>query len=118
MHQRSKEALAEMVHCKPSEIAFGLSSTQLFTLVTEGIDYAEDDNIVTVRKGWIGSRLPGRNERRKVWKFDMLNRRDGRMTAERIAARCDEHTRAVSVNLVESNTGYRLDMDALGAVLC
>ena len=114
MHQRSKEALAEMVHCKPSEIAFGLSSTQLFTLVTEGIDYAEDDNIVTVRKGWIGSRFAWQKREAEGLEIRYVEPEDGRMTAERIAARCDEHTRAVSVNLVESNTGYRLDMDALG----
>lgn len=114
MHQRSKEAIAEMIHCKPSEIAFGLSSTHLFTMVTECIDYAEDDNIVTVQKGWIGSRFAWQKREAEGLKIRYIEPDNGMVTVERIIAVCDEHTRAVAVNLVESNTGYRMDMNALG----
>ncbi len=115
MLQRSKEAIAEMIHCKPSEIAFGLSSTQLFTMVTECIDYAEDDNIVTVNKGWIGSRFAWQKREAEGLEVRYVEPDKGMVTVEQIMALCNEHTRAVAVNLVESNTGYRMDMDTLGS---
>lgn len=114
MHQRSKEAIAEMIHCKPSEIAFGQSSTQLFTMVTECIDYAEDDNIVTVNKGWIGSRFAWQKREREGLEIRYAEPKNGMVSVAQIMALCDAHTRAVAVNLVESNTGYKMDMDALG----
>lgn len=46
---------------------------------------------------------------------------DGRVTPERIAAATDEHTRAVSVSLVDFVTGFRVDVsglrDACGSAL-
>lgn len=114
MHQRTKEAIAEMIHCKPAEITFGLSSTQLFTMVTESIDYAEGDNIVTVQKGWIGSRFAWQKRESEGLEIRYIEPDNGMITAEQIVSHCDEHTRAVAVTLVESNTGFRLDMDAVG----
>ena len=57
MMQRSKAALGEMIHGAPDRITFGQSSTQLFTMVTEAVEYGPEDNVVAVDRGWIGNRF-------------------------------------------------------------
>ena len=115
MMRRSKKALAEMIHGSAEDIAFGQSSTQLFTLVTEGIDYAPEDNIVTVGGGWIGTRYAWQKRQAEGLEVRFVEPENGAVTPEMLIAACDERTKAISVNLVESATGYRIDIDRLGA---
>lgn len=115
MMQRSKEALAKMIHGNAEDIAFGQSSTQLLALATEGIDYGPEDNVVTVGDGWIGGRYAWQKRQHEGLEVRFVPPVNGVVTAEMLMAACDVHTRAVSVNLVESATGYRIDIDRLGA---
>lgn len=117
MLQRSKEALGQMIHGNPERIAFGQSSTQMFTLVTEGIDYGTKDNVVTVDRGWIGNRFAWQKRESEGLEVRYAEPIDGAITPEQLMSLCDEHTRAVTVNLVESKTGYLMDMDKL-AEMC
>lgn len=114
MIERSKAALAAMIHCAPDEIAFGQSSTQLFTMVTEAIDYATNDNVVSVQKGWIGNRYAWQKRESEGLEVRFAYPVNGEVSADSVIALCDEHTRAITVNLVESSTGYRIDIDKLG----
>lgn len=114
MMRRSKAALGEMIHCDPDCIAFGQSSTQLFTMVTEGIDYAPGDNVVAVDRGWIGNRYAWQKRQDEGLEVRYACPVDGAVTAEQLLALCDAHTRAITVNLVESSTGYRVDIRRLG----
>ncbi|MBQ6582714.1 MAG: aminotransferase class V-fold PLP-dependent enzyme [Mogibacterium sp.] len=114
MMKRSKEAIARMIHGNADDIAFGQSATQLFTLVTEGIDYAPEDNIVTVAGGWIGMRYAWEKKQAEGLEVRFVEPVGGAVTAEMLIEACDEHTRVISVNLIESTTGYRVDVDALG----
>lgn len=115
MMQRSKKALADMIHGSAEDIAFGQSSTQMFTMITEGIDYATGENVVTVRDGWIGGRYAWQKRQAEGLEVRFVGAENGAVTPEMLIAECDENTRVVSVNLVESTTGYRIDIDKLGA---
>lgn len=114
MMQRSKAALAEMIHGNAESIAFGQSSTQLFTMVTEGIDYGPKDNIVTVQNGWIGGRFAWQKRQAEGLDVRFISPVNSAVTPEMLIAACDNNTKAISVNLVESTTGYRIDIDRLG----
>ncbi len=113
MMKRSKLALGRMIHGSPDRIAFGQSSTQMFTMVTEGIDYAPGDNVVTVDRGWIGNRFAWQKRGAEGLQIRYAKPVNGAITPEQLMALCDEHTRSVTVNLVESKTGYRIDMEKL-----
>jgi cysteine desulfurase / selenocysteine lyase len=117
MMNRSKSAIARMIHGTPDRIAFGQSSTQLFSMVTEAMDYAPEDNVVTIDCGWIGNRFAWQKREAAGLEVRYAQPVDGVVTPEQLMSLCDEHTRAVTVNLVESKTGYRMDMDKI-AVMC
>lgn len=68
MMERSKRAIGTMLGCAPERICFGQSATQMFTMVTESIDYAPDANVVTVGEGWIATASPGRSARPRDWR--------------------------------------------------
>lgn len=114
MMDRSKEALSKLINCDKDEIAFGQSSTQMFTMVTEGINYSENDNVVTVDYGWIGNRFAWQKKEMQGLEVRYVNPVEGKISVSDIIAKCDEDTRAVTVNLVESNTGFLMDIDELG----
>lgn len=115
MMEHSKKKLSAMIHAKSEKIAFGLSSTQLFTMVTEGIEYEPSENIVTAGDGWIGSRYAWQKREAEGLEVRYAYSKDGVIRNQDIISLCDEHTRAVSVNLVDSQTGSRMDIKKLGS---
>lgn len=115
MIERSKRALGGMLGCAPERVCFGQSATQMFTMVTEGIDYAPDANVVTVGEGWIGNRFAWQKREAEGLEVRYAASTGGVITAEALMALCDEHTAAVTINSVESETGYRADLKKLGA---
>lgn len=114
MMERSKRAIADMIGAEADEIAFGQSSTQMFTMVTEGMEYGPEDNVVTVGDGWIGNRFAWQKKQNQGLEVRFVQSWNGEVTVDDIVSLCDERTRAVTVNLVESQTGYRMDVEALG----
>lgn len=118
MMRRSKQALADMIHGSAEDIAFGQSATQIFTLITEGVDYSLADNVVTVRNGWIGGRYAWQKRQADGLEVRFVESQNGAVTSQMLIDACDDHTRVVSINLVEGATGYRIDIDALGEWCC
>lgn len=114
MMKRSKQAIASMIHGDPDDIAFGMSATQLLSLITEGIDYSESDNIVTVDHCWIGARYAWQKKQADGLEVRFVEPVNGAVTAEMIIEACDKNTKVISINYLESTTGYRIDIDRLG----
>lgn len=114
MIERSKDSIARMINSDKTEIAFGQSATQMLTLVTEGIDYPENANIVTIGGGWIGHRYAWQKKQQEGLEVRFIMPEDGYVSADRIINACDENTSAVSVNIVESFNGYRMDIEKIG----
>ena len=115
MWDRSKSAIGQMINGDPSCIAFGTSSTQMFTMVTEGIEYGPEDNVVALQDCWYGNRFAWQKRETEGLEVRYAYPVSGEVRLEEIAKLVDDHTRAVTVNLVESGTGYRVDIDAIGA---
>ena len=114
MLERSKAALGAMLGCNGTDIAFGQSATQMFTMVTEGIEYAPGANVVTIGEGWIGNRFAWQKREAEGLEVRYTPQRNGHISADDLMELCDAHTAAVTVNLVESSTGYRADVERLG----
>lgn len=114
MLERSKAALAAMIGGRADRIAFGQSSTQLFTMVTDAVEYAPGSNVVAVDRGWIGNRFAWQNRADGGLEVRFVLPEGGVVSAGSVEALCDEKTAAVTVNLVESSTGCRFDLAELG----
>ena len=84
MMERAKAALGRMLGCPAEGIAFGQSATQLFTMVTEGIDYAPGANVVTPGAGWIGSRYAWQKREAEGLEVRYARPVDGLIRAEQL----------------------------------
>lgn len=114
MIARVRGVFAELLGCKPEDIAFGSNTSQMLCIFTEGLRFQPGDNVVTTRDAFISV----------VYALDMLRREgleiryvdsiDGVVPTQSLLDACDERTKAVIISHVESFTGYRHDLAAIG----
>lgn len=114
MMWESKESLGQMIHAQPEDLAFGNNSSQMFNLFVQGIGLQPGDNVVLTTDGWIGTRYAWQFQEQYGVQLRYVQPERGVVTPERLLAQCDERTRAISVNYVESTTGFRVDAAAIG----
>ena len=102
---------AQMIGAKPEEIALVNNTTGGISLVAEGLDWRDGDNVVTFADEFPSNVYPWMNlasrgvETRRV-PADV----SGRPDLEKLAAACDARTRIVTVSWVGFATGYRHDV--------
>ncbi len=114
MMDRSKATIAEMIRAKKEDIAFGQNSSHMYTLFSSGLKFQSGDNIVLPKHGWIGNRFAWQIRQKDGLELRYVEPQNGVLKPEDFMKMCDERTRAVTVNLVESNTGFLMDVEPLG----
>jgi selenocysteine lyase/cysteine desulfurase len=107
----TRATAAAMIGAHPDEIALVTNTTAGISLVAEGLDWREGDNVVTFADEFPSNVYPWMNlgsrgvETRRV-PTDI----SGRPDLDRLAAACDDRTRIVTVSWVGFATGYRHDV--------
>ncbi len=114
MMEWSKAALARMIGTEKENIVFGQNSTHVYTLFTGGLEFAPGDNIILPEGGWMGIRYASQIRQSDGLKIRYAKPHDGKIEPEDIFALCDERTKAVCVPLVEPETGFLMDVTAIG----
>ena len=114
MMDRSREALARMMGCAGTDVAFGQNASQMYNIFVSGFPFQAGDNVVLPAGGWIGSRYAWQNRQGPDLELRYVEPRNGILPAEDFMALCDGRTRAVCVNWVEGDTGFRVDLETLG----
>lgn len=115
MIAEAKENLAGMINASPEDLAFGNNSSQMFNLFVNGIDLKKGDNVVLTEGGWIGTRYAWQLQESYGVELRYVKPIRGVVTPQMLFEKCDRRTRAVSVNYVESTTGFRVDAAEIGA---
>jgi selenocysteine lyase/cysteine desulfurase len=113
--QQARERLARLLHAQPDDIVWTSNTTHGLNMVAQGIDWRPGDNCVvpagefpSLAYAWGHLRARGVDVRLVPW--------DG--AGPSIAAlleAMDARTRAVCCSAVAWDTGYRMDLDSLGA---
>jgi len=115
--ESARETAAEMIGAKPAEIALVNNTTGGISLVAEGLDWREGDNVVTFADEFPSNVYPWMNlasrgvETRRV-PVDV----SGRPDLDQFAAACDARTRIVTVSWVGFATGYRHDIPRIAEI--
>lgn len=107
------------------EVAFVRNTSHGLSLVAEGLDWREGDNIVTTAVEYPSNVYPWLNLKHRGVSTKLVPARDGEFRTEDLIAAIDSRTRLVSVSHVEFSTGFRFDLGMLadavhakGALLC
>lgn len=114
MIQESKRRLGKMLNCGSEAIAFGLNSSHMFTLITEGLPLREGENVVLSEDVFISNRFAWQLVEKRGVTLRFVKSNKGVVTPDDIQAACDKNTRVISLCYVESSTGFRYDMEAIG----
>jgi len=115
MIEKSRETYARFLNCKASDIAFGLSASQMFTILSAGLPVSPGDNVVVTDNSF--PTIPYAFQCRKQDGLEMkyAQTKSGGISVEELCACADAHTRVIAVNHVESSTGFRMDLEKIGA---
>jgi selenocysteine lyase/cysteine desulfurase len=115
MIEESRETFAQFLNCKASDIAFGLSASQMFTILSAGLPVKPGDNVIVTDNSF--PTIPYAFQRREQDGLEIKYAQtvNGCISAEELCAYANTHTRVIAVNHVESSTGFRMEMEKIGA---
>lgn len=111
----AKTALGKMIHGAREDIVFGQNSCHVFSMLTAGLDLRPGDNVVLPDNGWMSNRFAWQCREKDGVEIRYAKTQAGRLMPEAVFEQCDVNTKVVSLVYVDSATGYRCDVDAIGA---
>lgn len=115
--ERARDACARLINADVAEIAFIANTTQGIGLIAEGYPWKPGDSVVTASEEYPSNLYPWMNLRdRGVTLRTVPTRPDGRIWIEDLAGAIDSTTRVLTISHVEFASGFRNDLDALGAL--
>jgi len=112
----ARAATARLLGCdRPSRVAFTENTSIALSLVAEGLEWSEGDNVVSTAVEYPSNVYPWMNLGRRGVELRLAPERDARVPADEIFARVDGRTRVVALSWVQYATGFRCDLARIGA---
>jgi cysteine desulfurase / selenocysteine lyase len=112
---RCRLLVAEMLKVKAENVAFLRNTSDGFSTVANGMDWAEGDNIVTFAAEFPSNFYPWRMIRDKFGvELRTCPERDGRIDIDEFISLIDSNTKLVSISAVQFSTGFRTDIERIG----
>ncbi len=107
--------LATLIHARPGQIALTASTGDGLMHIAQGLSWHEGDTIVGAEGEFPTNIYPWLNLQERGVKMHSVPTRNARIVPEDIFAAIDNHTKLVSLSLVEFATGYRNDIATITA---
>ncbi len=115
--ERVRQQAASMVGAEPDEIAFVRNTSHGLGLVAEGLDWRPGDEVaVAAQIEYPSNVYPWLHLKDRGVEVREIATPHGGVTPEAVAAALTPRTRLVAVSSVQYASGYRTDLDAVGAV--
>jgi selenocysteine lyase/cysteine desulfurase len=111
-----RQRAATLLNAHSDEVAFINSTTHGIGLIAEGFPWQERDNVVTAAEEYPSNVYPWMNLASRGVELRLVPSRDGRIWLEDLAQAIDARTRVLTISHVEFASGFRNDLDALGAL--
>ena len=114
--ERVRQACARFVGAHRDEIVFTGSISHGLNIVACGLDMGKGDNLICAETEFPANIYPWTNLQRRGVEVRFVPARENRILVEDVASLMDNRTRLVAISFVEFQSGYRNDLDALGAL--
>ncbi|WP_434345915.1 aminotransferase class V-fold PLP-dependent enzyme [Myxococcus virescens] len=115
--ERVRGLAARLINAEPGEIAFVRNTSHGLGLVAEGLDWKPGDEVVVASSLEYPSNVyPWLHLKDRGVTVREIQTPEGGVTPEAVAAALTPSTRLVAVSSVQFATGYRTDLDAVGAL--
>ena len=106
----SHRRLARLLNARPDQIALTANTGDGLMMVAQGLSWREGDTILSAEGEFPSNIYPWLNLQEQGVQLEQVPLRDHRVVTTDILERITEHTRLVSLGLVEFSTGYRNDI--------
>ncbi len=107
---------ATFIAGEPEEIAFVKNTSHGISIVAEGLDWREGDNILLCENDFPSNVYPWLNLKRKGVEIKAIPCRNERTLLEDIEMLIDSRTRLVTVSSVNFSNGFKMDLKMVGEV--
>jgi selenocysteine lyase/cysteine desulfurase len=114
--EKTREKIAKLVNAKPGEIAFMRNTSDGLSVIANGINWKSGDNVVTCDCEFPANIYPWMRFERDGVEVRMAHERQGRVEADELLSLIDGRTRVVAVSFVQFASGFRMDLERIGAV--
>lgn len=113
--KRCRILVSEMLKVKFENVAFLRNTSDGFSTIANGLDWAEGDNIVTFAKEFPANFYAWKMVRDKFGvELRTVPERDGRIDLDEFISLIDANTKLVSISAVQFNSGFRADLERIG----
>jgi cysteine desulfurase/selenocysteine lyase len=105
-----------LIHADPLDIAFIKNTSEGVGIVAEGLPWQAGDNMVTAAEEYPANVYPWMNLAGRGVEVRLVPSRGGRVEIDELRQAIDARTRLVSLSFVEFASGFRNDLDTVGAL--
>lgn len=110
-----RERLARLIGANPGDFVFTSNTTHGMNICAQGIDWQAGDNVVLPENEFPSLSYAWFHLRKRGVEVRFVPFAGAGPTVEEIMARVDGRTRAVACSAITWNTGWRADLETLGA---
>jgi selenocysteine lyase/cysteine desulfurase len=114
---RLRRSIGHLIGAEPETIAMVRGTGHGLSLLAQGLDWREGDNVVGARGEYPTNVYPWMALHDRGVEYRMAAPDEGRITPESVLGLVDDRTRVVALSHVEFWNGYRVDIAAIGAEL-
>ncbi len=116
MIEESREIYARFLNCKGSDIAFGSSASQMFSILSAGLPVNPGDNVVVMDDSFVTIPYAFQCREQDGLEIKYAKYTNGSISAEELCAYADANTRVIAVNHVEGSSGFRMELEKIGSL--
>jgi selenocysteine lyase/cysteine desulfurase len=109
-----RRSCARLINAEIYEIAFIKSTSHGLSLVAEGLDWEQGDNLLIYEKEFPSNIFPWANLERRGVERRVIPSREGRILMSDIERLMDSRTRLLAISSVQFANGFRVDLQRLG----
>jgi len=114
--EKIRENFAKFISADKSEIAFIKSTSAGLSILANGINFQEGDNIIIPDIEFPANVYPWLNLEKKGVNVKFLNCEQGIIDLNKLESLIDEKTRVVSVSWVQFSNGYKTDLAKISEI--
>jgi len=105
---------AKLLNCEPEEIAFVKNTSHGLSIIAEGLDWKEGDNLIFFEREFPSNVYPWLNLRRKGVEIREIPSRGARVLVEDIEGLIDSRTKLLTISSVQFSNGFKIDLRRVG----
>jgi cysteine desulfurase / selenocysteine lyase len=113
---RARKSFARLINARTDEVAFVKNTSEGLAIVANGLDWKSGDNVVIPDIEFPANVYPWWNLKRLGIETRMVRSVEGRVLFDDLVRQLDARTRLISVSSVGCNSGFRCDLNRIGAL--